>query len=490
MVKRYAINKETGVFNPEPVSKGKGKSGQIKAASWCGKKITFTDLNNKTYKLNLNSAIKFLRSVDKGSNLKKGFLCFKGSSKSEVTKAFEKYKKNVEKNLAVTTPPKVVSPTVVSTPDNEVPKNQVKDDLSTAIGNGATETEAAVPSNTAVSGELEIEGIPKKFFTDVAEVMRSRYQSPILAKVIEKFASTFPTNPFELLVYQYLTQFKNLAKYVPRVGAFSGIHEKNVRANEEILKNKGLSNLSETEKGAWILAKSTMTDENLWKNYNERKGLNPLQLLSECALYSHYFQNNPNVVFSDMVGNRFLNENPKDKILLCAPYNVDMKKMELEFYLHAYLTIQNFATSQVRPKAIIIPLGFAHPSHSSHATVLVVEPAADKDRKANIFMINTHGNSLSWFLEEEKAALSVAKKVYSDPETVAWRNEKKLWATAACTHNALDIIRTVVDQMSQGKTLKELVLTPSTAEKDKASSIEHGNDLKKFLDSIHHSSAS
>lgn len=110
MTKRLLIDRVRGTFNPNPVDKGRGKSGQIKtaASTWFGKTIKVKDATGLEFQLNKGSLIDFLKTTSEGKSLKKGFLCFNRSSDNKVRTAFENFVIRVNpdrtKSISDTTP--------------------------------------------------------------------------------------------------------------------------------------------------------------------------------------------------------------------------------------------------------------------------------------------------------------------------------------------------------------------------------------------------
>lgn len=73
--------------------------------------------------------------------------------------------------------------------------------------------------------------------------------------------------------------------------------------------------------------------------------------------------------------------------------------------------------NQYIPSKIIIPCKLNSPGKVEHTVVMVIEPDPVNRRKANITMVNFHGNSLTINHAEEQMILNAAKQIYNDPNT-------------------------------------------------------------------------
>lgn len=93
------------------------------------------------------------------------------------------------------------------------------------------------------------------------------------------------------------------------------------------------------------------------------------------------------------------------------------------------------------PSKVIIPLDLNTPGKVDHTVIAVIEPDPSNARKANITMVNFHGNGLSSNHEEEHIILNTIKQVYNDPQTKAIRNEKATFTGGYCGIDAVENVR-------------------------------------------------
>ncbi|MBA2727594.1 MAG: hypothetical protein H0U49_05415 [Parachlamydiaceae bacterium] len=89
----------------------------------------------------------------------------------------------------------------------------------------------------------------------------------------------------------------------------------------------------------------------------------------------------------------------------------------------------DFHPSQ-RPAKIIIPFYLNSYGKTPHAVLLVIEPDPQERNKANITMVNPHGDGLKSYHSEENMILNAAKKAYRNSNAI--RNKKTAYSGAYC----------------------------------------------------------
>jgi hypothetical protein len=137
-----------------------------------------------------------------------------------------------------------------------------------------------------------------------------------------------------------------------------------------------------------------------------------------------------------------------------------------------------------RPQKIMMGLMWAK-GNVGHAALLVIEPSSEDLNAAHITMINTHGDSVSLFRDYEKRAVEAACSVYSSKQTLTTRNTQSLFATAtSCSVDSIEITRSLVDQPNVYNFVKNKQLKIRSCAEDKIAREQHGEDVKKYIDSI------
>lgn len=123
--------------------------------------------------------------------------------------------------------------------------------------------------------------------------------------------------------------------------------------------------------------------------------------------------------------------NIADKICFTADiydYDALKKLLEGEIRLHP----------EGRPAKILVPISLFPANREGHSILLVIEPDSKNLRKANITIVNTHGNAITSYLSYEKELLEMVKEVYNHPDTSAARNEKKTFTGGYCSIDCLE----------------------------------------------------
>lgn len=94
-----------------------------------------------------------------------------------------------------------------------------------------------------------------------------------------------------------------------------------------------------------------------------------------------------------------------------------------------------------RPAKIFINCGLFIPGKLGHAIILVVEPDAGIKNKANITMVNTHGDAITSYHSMEHMILAAAKKAYDHDDTKYVRNLKATFSGGFCGIDAVENVR-------------------------------------------------
>lgn len=127
------------------------------------------------------------------------------------------------------------------------------------------------------------------------------------------------------------------------------------------------------------------------------------------------------------------------------------EKGELNFSELTELLKDELNAHSVRPAKIMIPISMYPKGTQAHSVLLVIEPDAKIFKKANITLVNPHGNALSSYHAAEKLILGKIKELYSHPLTTTTRNEKKAFTgpfcAIDCIENAL-LLSTIPDVQS------------------------------------------
>jgi hypothetical protein len=337
-----------------------------------------------------------------------------------------------------------------------------------------------VSGNTSIRVPDEPTDIPEELMDKLLNLM-SENNSHI--RLLLSYSYLFsPHDPFEIYIHNALTLFKF---HDSKKRDIYKLNKKKINQHiaGNLQKNKVMQP-TELQKLQYSLLSYEVTNAGLYRNYYDRNTSgSALTIFSINMLLSAYFQKRDDIVFLNSTGENYLQKKDStNKIACCShlPFVIDSKDAVSEF-VETILENELQAHSSSRPKAIFIPLQFEKPQTQAHLTLLVVEPSTTKLKEAKITMINTHGDSLSMYQSYEKAAMNAAHLVYNGQGTTVFRNQKRLWATASCSHNIIDIMRKMADVPSVQEAVKK-GLQPMTAKGDQEARLEHGEKIKTFLE--------
>lgn len=466
MNNRLVIINDAGLPKFIDAAKYRGKTPSIKKGSklgqWFGKSIEFGGEH-----LDRNSSIKFLNDVQH-TNLKKGFLWIKKSSDQDIINAFKKHLASIASPSTTNAP---VSPSTPTIPQ---------------------------PQNKASYINISQQDI------GILLELTKRIGEPEIGDLILKSWLTPPTDPFELYLYNVLTQFQfPEAKYPHPFQQSRQYIDDHIQKN---LHQKGYqNNPTEFQKLHACLDAFDITKKGLFRfpDHPESTGgaLTSLGYNTILTAFKSLNERPENLVFLDATGDNYLEgKNPKNKIVYChdMPFQLSSENAVREF-VQTILKNEKTKNPLSRPKAIFIPLQFADPEKESHQVLLVVEPSAAPIQAAKITMLNTHGNSLDMYRSFENAALQGAKSVYNDPTTTAIRNEKRLWVSASCSHNIVDYTLALTDILQKNQSVqkhvqegklqemtpeRELIIRQEHAKLIKAIAHEKLEQAQKFVQSL------
>ena len=340
-------------------------------------------------------------------------------------------------------------------------------------------------ANDQLTSQIQLEPLHKthriseELMQDLVETMLTHgCQIPVFIYQSYYFP---PRDPFDLFIYHALDRFQFNSSISKDI--YKHIKEHIQERLDDGLEYYEIDPSHEVQVLETFCQMLGLTDEGLYENYRSRSiGLSPLRSPAANMLLSYYFRKRTDVVFLDFTGENYLEaKDPVHKIAICGeiPY-ISKSESEVHEFVSTILANELNLHRNTRPKAILIPFGFCKQGTSAHQVFLAVEPSRTNQKEARITMVNTHGNHIKSYLTYEQAAMNAAGLVYNDPKTVIKRNEKRLWATPSCTHNAIDIMRQMVNVPNIQEAI-ENGLEPMTEKKDKQSRLEHGKKIKLFL---------
>lgn len=450
MSDRFIIINESGSPKFIDAAEYQGQAASIKKGSklgyWFGKSVKY-----EGEYLNKNSSINFLNEKQH-ANLKKGIFGIGQSSNQDIVNAFQKHVVSLTKPNS--SPQVNPTPIVSSTPESFI----------------------NIPQETV----MKLVGI------------KNTLGEPEVGNLILKSWLAPPSDPFDLYLYNVLTQFK-----FPRARNSNQLQLSRQYIDSHIqdnLNSKGYqNNPAELQKLHACIDGFDVGLKGLYRFPNNPEdvggALTSLGYNALLTAFQRYNEHPNNIVFLDTTGDNYLEgKDPKDKIVFCAdmPFQLSTEASVSEF-VQTILRNEKSVSPVSRPKAIFIPLQFADPRKEAHQVLLVVEPSsAPALNAAKITMINTHGNSLDMYRSFENVALQGAKSVYNDPSTTAIRNEKRLWASASCSHNISDYTLALTDLVQQGQSVQKHVqegkLQEMSIVREKIVRKEHAKLIKALVD--------
>lgn len=308
-----------------------GQSASIKKGSklsyWFGRSVKY-----KGEYLNKTSSIKFF-------NLKKGFLGIGRSSNQEINKAFKNYFSSIVSSESpqirevqsvaqqISPIPQVNSSAQVDPfpqirevpsvlPQQISPTSQVNPP---ALVNSSPSVTSSPQVKSATKSYIEI---PQDTVKKLLEITQKKGE-PEVGNLILKSWLTPPSDPFDLYLYNVLTQFR-----FPNARSPNQFQKSRKYIDAHIQKNLNLQNYTNpTElqrlhaciEGFDVRKKGLYRFPNNPDDADASGALTSLDINSLLAAYRRYHENPNSIVFLDTTGDNYLEgKDPKNKIVYCA----------------------------------------------------------------------------------------------------------------------------------------------------------------------------
>lgn len=173
-------------------------------------------------------------------------------------------------------------------------------------------------------------------------------------------------------------------------------------------------------------------------------------------------------------------KSPKDKITYIPEAWASSSPENAAESTIIFLTNEKEKNPEERPAKIFIAMHWDK-SEIGHVALLVIEPSTEIINQARITMINTNGNSPTFFLDFEEKVIEAAHSVYNSSRTVAIRNEKSIYTTVySCGPDIIELARSLALEANVQDKVKKGLLRRS-AKEDAQARIEHGEAVLKFF---------
>lgn len=133
-----------------------------------------------------------------------------------------------------------------------------------------------------------------------------------------------------------------------------------------------------------------------------------------------------------------------------------------------------------RPAKIIINCSLWPPGKQGHTVILVIEPDQRTKNKANITIVNPHGNTITSYHSMEQQILNAASQAYNDTNTSLARNQKATFTGGYCGVDGVENARYLASIPDVQSHIKQNKLPIRTPDQIKQFRVDHASELVKY----------